>query len=35
MYWINKVLDRDQWWAFVKKVVNLRFPENVGKFLSG
>jgi hypothetical protein len=26
--------DRDQWRALVNMVWNLRFPENVGKFLS-
>jgi hypothetical protein len=27
-------LDRDQWRVVFNKVMNLRVPENVGKFLS-
>jgi hypothetical protein len=35
MDWIDLAQDRDQWKALVKKVMNLRVPENAGKFLSG
>jgi hypothetical protein len=32
--WIDLAQDNDQWWALVNTVMNLRFPQNVGKFLS-
>jgi hypothetical protein len=33
--WIAMTQNRDQWRALVNTVMNLRVPENVGKFLSG
>jgi hypothetical protein len=27
--------EKDQWWAPVNKVINLRVPQNSGNFLSG
>jgi hypothetical protein len=34
MDWIDLALDRDQWRAPVNTVMNLRIPQNAGKFLS-
>jgi hypothetical protein len=34
MDWIYLAHDRDQWWALVNTVMNVRVPYNVGKFLS-
>jgi hypothetical protein len=34
MDWIDPAQDRDQWRARVGRVMNLRVPYNVGKFLS-
>jgi hypothetical protein len=31
---INMAQDRDQWWALVNIVMNLRIPQNAWKFLS-
>jgi hypothetical protein len=33
--WIDVVQDRDQWSALVSTEMNLRVPQNAGKFLSG
>jgi hypothetical protein len=34
MNWIDLAQNRDQWRALVNRVLNLRVPLNVGKFLS-
>jgi hypothetical protein len=34
MDWIDLALDTDQWMAVANTVMNLRFPQNVGKFLN-
>jgi hypothetical protein len=34
MDWIYLAQDKDQRWALVKTVTNLRVPTNFGKFLS-
>jgi hypothetical protein len=33
--WIDMAHDRDQWRTFVNTVLNLRVPQNAGKFVSG
>jgi hypothetical protein len=35
MDWIDLAQDRDQWSVLVNTVMNLQFPSNAGKFLSG
>jgi hypothetical protein len=35
MGWIALAKYRDQWRALVNTVMNLRVPQNAGKFLSG
>jgi hypothetical protein len=34
MHWFALCQDRDRWWALVKVVMNLWFPQNVRNFLS-
>jgi hypothetical protein len=34
MHWINLAQDMDHWRYVVTTVVNLRVPQNVGKFFS-
>jgi hypothetical protein len=34
MEWIHLAQDSDQWRALVNTVMNLRVPQNAGKFLS-
>jgi hypothetical protein len=33
--WIDMAQDRDQWRDLMDTVLNLRVPQNAGKFLSG
>jgi hypothetical protein len=33
--WVDLAYGRDQWRALVNTGMNLRVPENAGKFLSG
>jgi hypothetical protein len=34
MDWIELAEDRDRCWALVNVVMNLRVPQNAGKFLT-
>jgi hypothetical protein len=34
MDWIDLAQDKDQWYALVNMIMNLRVPYNIGKFLS-
>jgi hypothetical protein len=35
MDWIDLIQDKDKWRALMNTVMDLRVPQNVGKFLSG
>jgi hypothetical protein len=32
--WIPVAQDRERWWALVMAAINLRIPQNAGKFLT-
>jgi hypothetical protein len=32
VHWIHLAQDRDQWWAVLKTVINLRVTHNAGIF---
>jgi hypothetical protein len=34
MDWIDMAQDRDQWWALVNTIMNLRVSYDAGKFFS-
>jgi hypothetical protein len=34
MYWTDLAQEKGQWRALVNTIMNLRFPQNVSKFLS-
>jgi hypothetical protein len=34
MDWTDLAQDRDRWRALVKTVLNIRFPQNAGSFLT-
>jgi hypothetical protein len=33
-FWIDLAQDRDQWRALLNTIMNLRVPQNAGKFLN-
>jgi hypothetical protein len=34
MNWNKLTQEKDSWWALVNVVINLRFPQNTGNFLT-
>ena len=34
MYWIDLAQDKERWRAVANAVMNLRFPQNTGNFLT-
>jgi hypothetical protein len=34
MDWVEQALDTDRWWGLVNTVMNFRYPQNAGNFLT-